>query len=573
MAKTNLQLQFGLQDTPIGNERARLLLSYMGMRPGTRNGMQRNTNKAGEITSSVCQEDIREKIQNIKMVNKARGLSENTPIAAEFDVRYGGARMNSSYRPGQGASNAIGLLVENVTDGKSIIGVYVENKLCSKGAWLRKQGQDVSCPGHEGCTATISCSDLISEKKIAEEIGNHLCGVHEIMVSHLTTDSDAKGPAGMEEAMQKVEPTWRITKFKDLTHLGKSQQNAVKNAKFSDEMFREIPRAPLRHKAQEALAKDLAARCAISHKKLFEICGKNIEKIKRCAYRVVDCIVDCYSGDHRRCRSSKFAFTCKGTPGRTWFEMSHHLDGLKITSFNPSSTDKHFLRRVIHMTLGREGLAATQLRTTTQGCESRNAGLSVSLPKSRRHPRNVTARAHSAVLRLNNGPVSSMEKKLAAGGCSLPETSYAVATFKEQAHRNTYGVEYKHRPEVQKHMMTLRRRRLRQYYEGVRERVHEVEYRKFQLDRAICIKKKKRRMSKTALRRHSVRKRKPNSPAYIKARQNVKKAKRFLQNSIRKDMENKQKGAEIRAERRQWQKKDHIYAKGGKSTTCPFTSC
>lgn len=559
-AKPNLGLQFGLQDSPIGNERARLILGSMGIRPGCRSSMQKRTNRAGDITKAVCSDDLRERIHEIKEVNKARGLGENAPLVAEFDVRYGGARMNTSYRPGQGAPEGTGLLIENVTPGKSIIGVYVENRLCYKGAWLRKNGEDVTCPGHEGCTATIGCADLISEKKIALEIGRHLTQVHNVMISHLTTDSDARGPHGFEEAMQEVVPKWEVTFSKDLTHMNQSQRRAIANLKFSDDMFRHIHPAPIKKKAQEALAKDVATRCAICHKKLHQYVAGDHQKMIDNAYRVVDCILDCYRGDHQKCKNSVYSFTCKGKEGHTWFNTSYHLSGLGIEYFNPTDEDIVKLRKVVHMTLGKEGIQSTKRRTTTSACESRNAGLSVSVPRNRRHARNVVARVHSAVLRMNCGTKASMKKKMAAGKCTIPENSPAVAVFVEQDKRLKYTVDYKRRPEVRAHQMFLRRQRIKQYYNGVKARTNEVEYCKFQLDKAVQLKKKLKRRCKNALRRHMSH-RKPNSITFLAAREKVKKARRVLRDAEKTKAETKEKNCRINAARRRAQKADHLYSK------------
>lgn len=561
-ARPNMGLQFGLQDTPISNERARLLLAYTGMRPGSRSGMQKNANQAGNITAATNTLDLQEKIQELKEVNKARGLGEDAPLIVEFDVRYGGMRMNNSYRPGQGASDAVGLLVENVTSGKSIIGVYVENKLCYRGAWLRKQGHDVTCPGHDGCTATIPYSDLISEKKIAAELGRQLAGVHNLLVSHLTTDSDAKGPSGIEEAMREFNPDWEVEKMKDLTHLGRNQRRFVVNASFSKGMFLHVGLAPLRKKAQEALANDLVLRCAIAHKELFRHYLGDEAKIAANVYRAVDCILDCYNGQHNKCRNSSFSFTCKGTKGNTWFEVSHHLKGFGVSHFQPNDEDMTILRQAISMKLGKEALKATKLRTSTQGCESRNAGFSVSLPRNRRHARNVSSRAHSTVLRLNNGPRVSMEMKMRAGKCEITSNSAALKVFQQQQHRQEYSCAYKQKPEVRKHAMHLRGKRVAGYYDGVRERHNEVEYCKFQLDKVEELEQKVEKRCKAAMKRsdRASAKRHVMNPKHVAANAKVRKAKKQLLQAEKRKQDTKYMNALIRASRNRWQKGDHIYA-------------
>ena len=562
-ARTNMGLQLGLQDTPIGNERARLLMGYMGMRTGSRSGMQKTSDRAGHITNDTTDEDLHDKVAEIKAVNAARGLGEDAPISAAFDVRYGGMRMSNSYRPGQGAGDGIGLLVENVTNSKAIIGVYVENKLCYHGAWLRKQGVDVSCPGHEGCSATISSSDLISEKKIAKELGRKITKDHGLFISHITTDSDAKGPSGIEEAMKEVRPTWKLHKMKDPTHLSQGQKRFVLRAKFSAAMFAHIGRAPLRNKAQEALASDLAQRCAFVHKRLHLRYRGNMDLIHKRAHRAVDCILDCYRGEHSSCKGSVFSFTCKGRKGKTWLDVSDHLKGLGISNFNPTDDDMKILRQAVNLRLGREVLHSTRLRKTTQGCESRNAGLSTSLPRNRRFMKNVKARANSAVLRMNNGPKTSMEKKMREGNCEMPGDSLALDVFRQQEHRQNYSVAYKKRPQTKKWANILRKRRLEKHYHSMRKRHCEWEYEKFQLDRALWNKQKvKQRTGKPVRRR--IRKltgKKPVSHVCTVANAKVRQARETLRDALERQGEIDKSARAQRAQRRACQKRDHLYVK------------
>ncbi len=63
---------------------------------------------------------------------------------------------------GQNASQAIGVAVEKHTDEQQIVGLFVENKLCWVGSWLRNRGFHVTCPGHANCTATMPDADPIA---------------------------------------------------------------------------------------------------------------------------------------------------------------------------------------------------------------------------------------------------------------------------------------------------------------------------------------------------------------------------------------------------------------------------
>ncbi len=193
--------------------------------PGSKSGKHKHTNKVGEDLVCLNKLDMGATIEEIKDVHKERDLGETAPIIIEFDVCYNGAFMRSKHIPGHDASVGVGFLVDNTTDGKASIGVEIENKLCYRGAWLMSQGEDVSCPGgHEGCTATIRYSDLINEERIAYNLGRHLAEAHNVLTSHVCTDSDARVPNGIERAIQEINGRlFTLTKLKDPNQLGKSQ--------------------------------------------------------------------------------------------------------------------------------------------------------------------------------------------------------------------------------------------------------------------------------------------------------------------------------------------------------------
>ena len=88
-----------------------------------------------------------------------------------MDVRYKSTSLKNSYSCGQSASQAVGTAIEWQTDKHEILGFHMENKLCKQGSSLRNQGQNVSCTGHQGCTATIRVVDPMSEYEIGRQIG------------------------------------------------------------------------------------------------------------------------------------------------------------------------------------------------------------------------------------------------------------------------------------------------------------------------------------------------------------------------------------------------------------------
>ena len=52
------------------------------------------------------------------------------------------------------------------------VGFHLENKLCKVGSMFRSQGQNVTCPDFERCSATLREVDLISENAVGKYIGH-----------------------------------------------------------------------------------------------------------------------------------------------------------------------------------------------------------------------------------------------------------------------------------------------------------------------------------------------------------------------------------------------------------------
>ena len=107
-----------------------------------------------------------------------------------MDVRYNATAHKNSYGVGQAASQAIGAAIEWQTDQHHIVGFHLENKLCKVGAMFRSQGQNVTCPGHEQCSATLRAVDPISEYEIGKQIG-HSFAKDNVTIRYVATDGYA----------------------------------------------------------------------------------------------------------------------------------------------------------------------------------------------------------------------------------------------------------------------------------------------------------------------------------------------------------------------------------------------
>ena len=61
------------------------------------------------------------------------------------------------------------------------------NKLCTMGASLRRRGFDVTCPGHDNCTAALTADENLSEFDIGKDIGNECCSQN-VAVRYVVTE-------------------------------------------------------------------------------------------------------------------------------------------------------------------------------------------------------------------------------------------------------------------------------------------------------------------------------------------------------------------------------------------------
>ena len=100
-------------------------------------------------------------------MNQKHGVENGNALSVGLDTRYNSTGITSRKKLGQASSQGIGLAVETTSDKKYIVGVFMQNKLCWTGAWLRNKGFDVECPGgHADCTANLSGTAPISEYEI-----------------------------------------------------------------------------------------------------------------------------------------------------------------------------------------------------------------------------------------------------------------------------------------------------------------------------------------------------------------------------------------------------------------------
>jgi len=445
-AAINRSFQAGLQDTPMGNTRARYLLAATDIPPPARSAMQRASNVVGMMTKHLNEKDMQDKLELVRKTNEMRGVEKPAEINVAFDGRYNSISIGHSKKPGQGSSQAIGTACETVTDREFIVGMAVENKLCWTGAWLRGKGFHVKCPGgHPDCTANLAAVAPHSEYEMAKKIGTQFLK-QQMFVRHVTTDGDAKAAAGFQDAYKVLHPMWKVERLSDPTHLGRSQFRKCMSATFSKDMFPGVKTRDVFKGKQKILSQDVKARCSLVFKKLMEETVGDMRLVKSQLPLVLESTLLCYSGDCSKCR--RHAKVCGGGHTTSWWTKSAFLGPHKITGLNMTSQDESILLEILKMKLSYSAAEQLKLNTDTQKCEAVNRSLSVSLPKNVNYSRNFEARAHSAVHRLNNKVGKSLEDKIEHLGATLsPVTKRALSQIQKESE---YHKEYRKRPETQR---------------------------------------------------------------------------------------------------------------------------
>ena len=557
-AKGNLRLQYLLQEMPIGNEKVRLVLAALGIRPGSRAGMQINANKVSEATAKLNTEDMAKWAGEIKAVLQARGVTHADHISVAVDGRYDGASYKSWATPGRGATAATGVMIEKVTDQQKVIGMVHLNKTCTLGSRLRGLGHAAKCgvgdESHIGCTANLPHYEDISEKQMGKEMARSLIDSHGLLISYVTTDGDALSAQGIANAYKEAGIDMEVTRFSDLTHKGACQRKRLMKWDFAAQSFGLNPlgnqwSAAERLKCRQALANDVELRCALTLRKVFEHYDNNLEKVKKSLPRVINYMLRCYGGDHSACQSAKLSKLngCAGVPLNTWFQSSAHLSGCRISSFNFNITDKEKVCEVIEMKLGANNIASMAQLLTTQKVESVNRAINVSDPKNFHFCRNSKGRNHSAIHRVNNGAEESIRLKLENDGCSLPPASKAARAIKEYDRKLAHSKNYKKQQHALTRQRQLKAERITQYYQNAWKKNNISDYLKFQLEEARAD-----RSSAWQERQHE------QSSRYDMARQAAKKAKKELKLHER-EVKKKKAAANMRR-KRTWHRNAHIHA-------------
>jgi hypothetical protein len=494
-ARGNLRLQYLLQEMPIGIEKVRLILAALGIRPGSRSGMQANANKVAAATVKLNTEDMDKWAEEVKMVLKARGAENPNHVNVAVDGRYDGASLRSWATPGRGATAATGVMVEQVTDSQKVIGMVHYNKTCTLGTRLRGKGQDAKCgageDSHLGCTADLPYYEDISEKQMGKDLASTLLAKHGLYISHVTTDGDGLSSQGIRDVYNESGVQIDVHRYKDLTHLGACQRKHIMKMTFAAASFGLNPRGLTwnyqeRLKCRQALANDIQLRCAVTLRSTFLHYESDIKRIQGNIARIVDYMMRCYSGDHSRCKSAVLSKVtgCCVQANKSWFDFSPYLRGQRLSAFTFSDMEEAKVREVIEIKLCAANIPSVAQLLSTQKVESVNRAINVSDPKNFHYCRNAKGRNHSAVHRINNGPEDSIHKKLEHGRCSLPHSSGAAKAIHDYQQKLDYSKLYKQQDHVIARSRLLRTEKIVAYQHNAWRKNNEGDYLKHQLDNA-----------------------------------------------------------------------------------------
>lgn len=136
----------------------------------------------------------------------------------------------------------------------------------------------MDCPGgHAECTANLSPAAPFSDYEMGKDIGTQL-GLQDVLVRYVTTDGDAQGAKGLDDAMRALHPLRRVERLANHVHLGQSQFRASNRAVYSDEMFNSKTNEE-KKELQRVFSNDLKSRCSMIVKKLFTKYDRDLEKM------------------------------------------------------------------------------------------------------------------------------------------------------------------------------------------------------------------------------------------------------------------------------------------------------
>ena len=494
-AAGNIRLALLNEDVGIGPTEVQLLFAAVGIHANL-NNLQKRAVKVSDITEKLARRDMEKWLQHACDILQARGVSSPEQISAQFDVLYHAVNRSNSHCPGQAAAAATALCVETVTPQRKIIEYEHNCKLCLRGARLRGVNVPAICghnssKNHHKCTATIPPGQVIREYDMAKEIASRL-KTKGTAVTHLTTDSDAKGKEGFSDVNADSPGIPPITWYKDPSHLSRNMRKKISTHSIAGNLFgkrRDGSRwtYPEKMECRKALALDVPKRVSLTLSNMRIYYKGNVQKMMKHVDTITSYMLNCYGGNHNQCMSSPLAKLtgCSGpSQGRCWFGRSHTLRAQGIICLNLTEANQKFLRSVIGMKLSKESLGFVARGETSSRCEPSNRAINKSYPKNRKFSRVGGGRVASAVLRVNNGLQQSTAMKFHAMLVPLPAGSPGAIVIRKYQHKlNLTKINQSTQKAKDRKHQLIAQKAARYFNERTKD-TNRTDYMKYQLDEA-----------------------------------------------------------------------------------------
>ena len=438
-AKQNVAFVTTLMHTSIGVTRGQLLLNALDIPVPNKKTLFTISRQVSSSLSELSKRGMSELLETV--------AEETGEVHLTLDARYNTARWSCDRRNGlHNTTQFVALAMAN-TPEKPIVCQYTESKVCPTGTALLLKGEDIECPGHAGCTATINRYESLTERAAGQHIGRSVAD-QGVQITHVTTDGDAKLFKGVEE----VTPT-PVQRCSDTVHLGQTQVTRGKEIEWSEHLF---PGCKLKGKKKEytnALAMDIRNRSFAILKALHQKHDGNLPDIQTEAPDAILAAICCYQGDCTRCPSNTTA--CQGTEdnNESWALKSSLLQEHNISNLNTTPNDVELMKNILELVLGHENLEKTKFLSHTNHNEAANRCLAVSVPKNIKFSRCLHGRVACVIDTWNYGIREAVTRQYQELGLNISNGQAEV--LRRMQHQNQYQKAYTRSPSKKQ----LRRKR------------------------------------------------------------------------------------------------------------------
>ena len=468
-ARQNVAFVAALMHTSIGVHRGQLILNALDVPIPNKKTMFTTSRHVSASLADLSKEGMLEMLHAV-------AAQAGGEIHLTLDARYNTSRWSCDRRNGLHNTTQFVTLAMANTPSKPIVSQYTENKVCPTGTALLLQGEDIQCPGHPGCTATLNRYEGLTERNAGQHIGRSV-GEQGIRITHVTTDGDAKLFKGVEEVTQTA-----VKRCSDTVHLGQTQTKKAKGIEWSEHLFSGCS-SKTRAKKKEytnALAMDIRNRSFAILKSLHQKYEGQLPEIQKAAKDSILAAICCYQGDCKDCPGNTTA--CLGTEDSnesSWLLKSSILQEHKITNLNTTATDVELMTDILELVLGHDNLEKTQFLSHTNHNEAANRSMSVSLPKNIKYSRCLHGRVACVIDTWNYGLGEAIRRQHRRLGLNISRGQSNV--FKRLQRQSRYHKAYT-RSAAKKQLRRKRDSYLRLSKRQAQPHVTQGDYDKHHLD-------------------------------------------------------------------------------------------